>query len=160
HPILDLCAPDRVSILALAILRLDRVADLHLVVTRAIGRNIKTPPSMAIHQSERRGAVKTLFPQGGLYISRRAIITGFAMEFTIRRDGRELGPYSEQEIRSRLIAGTLTLSDLGLAEGTTEWKPLSTFAQFATSYREPVPPPIPTASRSETKPARTGHPFE
>ena len=82
------------------------------------------------------------------------------MEFTIRRDGRELGPYSEPEIRSRLIAGALTLSDLGLAEGTTEWKPLSTFAQFAASYREPLPPPIPTASRSETKSAREGHPFE
>ena len=57
------------------------------------------------------------------------------MEFMIRREGRELGPYSEPEIRSRLIAGTIALSDLGLAEGATEWAPLSTFAQFATSYR-------------------------
>ena len=67
-----------------------------------------------------------------------------AMDFMIRHEGRDLGPYSEPEIRSRLIAGTIKLSDLCLAEGTSEWAPLSTFAQFATSYREPpTPPPNP-----------------
>jgi membrane protein YdbS with pleckstrin-like domain len=63
------------------------------------------------------------------------------MEFMIRHDGRELGPYSEPEVRSRLIAGTIQLSDLGRSEGATEWAPLSSFAQFAPSYREPAPPP-------------------
>jgi Bacterial PH domain len=66
------------------------------------------------------------------------------MEFMIRHDGRELGPYSEPEVRSRLIAGTFALSDLGLAEGATEWAPLSALAQFAASFREPPPPPIAT----------------
>lgn len=66
------------------------------------------------------------------------------MEFMIRRDGRDLGPYSEVEVRNRLMAGTLALSDLSLAEGATEWAPLSAFPQFAASYREPPsPPPIP-----------------
>jgi hypothetical protein len=66
------------------------------------------------------------------------------MEFMIRRDGRDLGPYSEVEVRNRLMAGTLALSDLGLADGATEWAPLSAFPQFAASYREPPsPPPIP-----------------
>ena len=65
----------------------------------------------------------------------------------IRHEGRELGPYSEPEVRSRLIAGTIQLSDLGLGEGATEWAPLSSFAQFATSYREPPkPPPAPAAT--------------
>ncbi len=59
----------------------------------------------------------------------------------IRHEGRELGPYSEPEVRSRLIAGTIQLSDLGRSEGATEWAPLSSFPQFATSYREPPPPP-------------------
>jgi hypothetical protein len=63
------------------------------------------------------------------------------MDFMIRHEGRELGPYSEPEVRSRLIAGTIHLSDLGRSEGATEWAPLSSFAQFATSYREPPPPP-------------------
>ena len=78
------------------------------------------------------------------------------MEFMIRHNGRELGPYSEPEVRGRLIAGTLALSDLGLAEGATEWAPLSAFAQFAASFREPLPPPIPTpqgvAKASSEKP--------
>ena len=66
------------------------------------------------------------------------------MEFMIRRDSRDLGPYSEAEVRNRLIAGALALSDLGLADGAAEWAPLSAFPQFATSYREPLaPPPTP-----------------
>jgi Bacterial PH domain len=78
------------------------------------------------------------------------------MEFMIRRDSRNLGPYSESEVRNRLIAGTLALSDLTLADGATEWAPLSAFPQFATSYREPPsPPPIPAPS-VEAKPAPTG----
>jgi hypothetical protein len=78
------------------------------------------------------------------------------MEFMIRREGRELGPYSEPEVRSRLIAGTIALSDLGLAEGAEEWTPLSTFAQFATSYREPpLAPPIPAPRNDATPPAKS-----
>jgi hypothetical protein len=74
------------------------------------------------------------------------------MEFMIRRDGRDLGPYSEIEVRNRLMAGTLALSDLGLADGATKWAPLSAFPQFATSYRElPSPPPIPAVA-ADTKP--------
>ena len=61
------------------------------------------------------------------------------MELLIRHDGRDLGPYSEAEIKSRLAAGTIACSDLALAHGTTEWRPLSSFAQFA----EYAPPPIP-----------------
>jgi len=70
----------------------------------------------------------------------------------IRHEGRELGPYSEPEVRSRLIAGTIQLSDLGLSEGATDWAPLSSFAQFATSYREPPAPPPTSAVPIQTKP--------
>ena len=62
----------------------------------------------------------------------------------IRQDGRELGPYSETEVRSRLLSGAIKFSDLAVPEGSTQWAPLSSFDQFATSYREPaVPPPSP-----------------
>ena len=61
------------------------------------------------------------------------------MEFLIRHDGREFGPYSEPEVKSRLASGTIALSDPALATGTTEWTPLSSFGQFA-------PPPLPTAT--------------
>jgi hypothetical protein len=68
------------------------------------------------------------------------------MDYMIRHNGRDLGPYSEAEVRERLIAGTLALSDFGLTDGVTEWAPLLTFPQFATTYRQPpIPPPIPRA---------------
>jgi hypothetical protein len=68
------------------------------------------------------------------------------MEFTIRHEGRELGPYSELEIRSRLIAGLVERSDLARAEGETEWLPLSTFGQFSIADREPPLPQAATTS--------------
>jgi hypothetical protein len=52
------------------------------------------------------------------------------MEFFIRHEGRELGPYSEAEIKIRLGAGSIALADPALAQGSTEWKPLSTFPEF------------------------------
>ena len=74
------------------------------------------------------------------------------MDFMIRHEGRELGPYSELEVRSRLIAGAIQLSDLGRSEGATEWTPLSSFEQFATSYREALPPPLNSVPANESKP--------
>ncbi|MEN3369271.1 MAG: hypothetical protein V7609_1414 [Verrucomicrobiota bacterium] len=75
------------------------------------------------------------------------------MDFMIHHEGRDLGPYSEPEVRSRLIAGTLSPSDVGWHEGATEWAPLSTFQQFAPSYREPLPappPPLPSAAQTSS----------
>jgi hypothetical protein len=69
------------------------------------------------------------------------------MDFMIHHQGRDLGPYSEPEVRSRLIAGSISLSDLGWHEGATEWAPLSAFPQFATGYRE-SPPPLPSDART------------
>ena len=76
----------------------------------------------------------------------------------IRHEGRELGPYSESEIRARLIAGAITLTDLALSEGATEWTSLSSFTQFGTSYREPSatpsppPPPLPPSPAPAPRP--------
>lgn len=67
------------------------------------------------------------------------------MEFLIRREGRDLGPYSEAEVKSRLDAGTLALSDFGRVSGATDWVPLSSLGQFA-------PPPI-AAAPATAKPA-------
>jgi hypothetical protein len=52
------------------------------------------------------------------------------MEFFILHEGRELGPYSEAEVKSRLTDGAIALSDLAVAQGETEWKSLSGFAPF------------------------------
>jgi hypothetical protein len=67
------------------------------------------------------------------------------MEFLIRHDGRELGPYTEAEVTSRLNAGTIALSDLASGDGSP-WAPLSTFRPFAPPEPPPSPPPIPAPS--------------
>ncbi len=72
----------------------------------------------------------------------------------IRREGRELGPYSEPEVRSRLIAGTIALSDLVLREGAIEWVALASLKEFASSYRElPLPPPVVAPPKKADPPA-------
>jgi membrane protein YdbS with pleckstrin-like domain len=68
------------------------------------------------------------------------------MEFLIRHEGRELGPYSESELKIRLLSGAVVLSDLALAEGSSEWRALSSLPEFAPA---PPPPPLPAA---DTKP--------
>lgn len=67
------------------------------------------------------------------------------MEFLIRHDGHELGPYSEAEVKSRLIAGSIAASDLALVRGETEWRPLSAIPPFA-------PPPPPLVANDSAKP--------
>ena len=65
------------------------------------------------------------------------------MEFLIHHGGREIGPYSESEVRSRLISGAINSSDLAWHEGATDWAPLFSFAQFTASPRQ-TPPPLPS----------------
>lgn len=72
------------------------------------------------------------------------------MEFLIHHDGREIGPYSESEVRSRLISGAIISSDLAWHEGAPDWAPLSFFPQFASKPRPITPPPIPSSVRSRS----------
>jgi hypothetical protein len=60
------------------------------------------------------------------------------MEFFIRHEGRELGPYTEAEVKSRLTEGAITLTDFALRHGEMEWKPLLTFTPFGAP---PIPQP-------------------
>jgi membrane protein YdbS with pleckstrin-like domain len=71
------------------------------------------------------------------------------MEFLIHHDGREMGPYSESEVRSRLLSGAIVSSDLAWHEGAPDWAPLSSFPQFAGRPRS-TPPPVPAFRRSES----------
>src|SRR3954447_26972698 len=48
------------------------------------------------------------------------------MQIHIARDGKQLGPYSIEEINLQLAAGTLNLSDNAWYEGAAGWAPLST----------------------------------
>ena len=72
------------------------------------------------------------------------------MEFLIRHEGRDLGPYSEAEVKSRLLVGSISPSDLALVQGETEWRPLSATPPFA----PPAPPPPPVAADPGKPPLR------
>ena len=65
------------------------------------------------------------------------------MDFLVHHDGREIGPYSESEILSRLSSGAIVPSDLAWHQGASEWAPLSSFAPFAAIHRQ-TPPPLPS----------------
>jgi hypothetical protein len=65
------------------------------------------------------------------------------MDFLIHHDGREIGPYSESEVLSRLSSGAIATSDLAWHQGASDWAPLSSFAPFATIHRQ-TPPPLPS----------------
>jgi hypothetical protein len=65
------------------------------------------------------------------------------MDFLIHHDGREIGPYSESEVRSRLSSGAIVPSDLAWHQGASEWAPLFSFAPFAAIHHQ-TPPPLPS----------------
>ena len=48
------------------------------------------------------------------------------MQIHIARDGKQLGPFSLEEINRQLAAGTLSLSDQAWYEGAAGWAALST----------------------------------
>jgi hypothetical protein len=48
------------------------------------------------------------------------------MQIHVARDGKQLGPFSLEEINRQLAAGTLSLSDQAWYEGAAGWAPLST----------------------------------
>jgi hypothetical protein len=71
------------------------------------------------------------------------------MDFMIHHDGREIGPYSESEVRSRLISGAITPSDFAWHQEASDWAPLSSFSQFASVPRR-TPPPLPSSCRARS----------
>ena len=122
-------------------------------VTKNPGVHIRADVIVRIKSREMRGVKSALFALP-LYIRSRPFIR-LAMDFMIQQEGRELGPYSEPEIKNRLVTGTITLSHLARPDGATEWTPLSSFAQFAASP-SPAPPRISAAPRPSLDPKTLG----
>jgi len=63
------------------------------------------------------------------------------MNYYISLNGKQEGPFSEEEIKQKLIAGRFALSDLAWTEGTAEWKTLSTL------FNIPILAPTPDRSQ-------------
>jgi TM2 domain-containing membrane protein YozV len=60
-------------------------------------------------------------------------------------DGQTYGPVSADQLRHWVAEHRVNLQSLVLAEGSTEWKPLSAFQEFATEAKPPpsVTPNVP-----------------
>jgi TM2 domain-containing membrane protein YozV len=73
----------------------------------------------------------------------------------IGADGQQYGPVSSDQLRRWMAENRLRAETLVQAEGTVDWKPLSSFAEFAGTHFTPptmtpspgsCPPPNPRAS--------------
>lgn len=84
------------------------------------------------------------------------------MQIHIARDGKQLGPFSLEEINRQLAAGTLTLSDNAWYEGAAGWAPLSSVpgvAGGAASGSAAIPAAIaPSAATVPTPPSNPAVP--
>lgn len=64
-------------------------------------------------------------------------------------DGRQYGPVNADQIRRWIAEGRANAQTQTLAEGATEWKPLSAVPEFAVHFGSPIPPAI--------RPSPVGH---
>jgi Domain of unknown function (DUF4190)/GYF domain 2 len=81
------------------------------------------------------------------------------MQIHIARDGKQLGPFSLEEINRQVAAGTLSLTDNAWYEGAAGWAPLSTVpgvTSATTSSSANVPPPATSPSVTTVPPATSG----
>src|SRR5580765_1034090 len=65
----------------------------------------------------------------------------------IGADGNQYGPISAEQLRQWIAEGRANAQTKILAEGTTEWKPLSEFPEFFGTAAAPppgAPPPTPS----------------
>jgi hypothetical protein len=56
-------------------------------------------------------------------------------------DGRQYGPVSVDVVREWIAAGRANAETMVQPEGTTDWKPLGSFAEFADALAAKAPPP-------------------
>jgi hypothetical protein len=70
------------------------------------------------------------------------------MQIHIARDGKQLGPFSLEEINRQLAAGTLSLSDNAWYEGAAGWAPLSTVPGVSSGLSTATPQISPATTLS------------
>lgn len=66
-------------------------------------------------------------------------------------DGRPYGPVSADQLRQWITEGRASGATLVQAEGASDWKPLSTLAEFATATAAAVPPVLQGADTRKSK---------
>lgn len=68
----------------------------------------------------------------------------------IYQNDQQIGPYTEEEIRTRVQLGAISTTSLAWQEGMTDWQPLGSFPFFQTPRSVPlaIPPQIPNGSKT------------
>ena len=74
----------------------------------------------------------------------------------IGADGQPYGPVSVDQIRRWITEGRAAGHTLLQAEGSTEWKPLSQFSEFAPDIKTPPPPMATPPAAIPPNPAMAG----
>src|SRR5688572_24094958 len=62
----------------------------------------------------------------------------YTMEIHILRDGKQIGPFTEETVQSLLKQGNILINDLAWSPGLDGWSPL-----HAVLYPAAQPPPVP-----------------
>jgi hypothetical protein len=69
------------------------------------------------------------------------------MQFYIHRNGQQLGPFSADQVRSHLLSGTFSSTDLAWHEGASGWAPLTSFPDIVGPTRPGIANPPDPFSR-------------
>jgi TM2 domain-containing membrane protein YozV len=72
----------------------------------------------------------------------------------IGADGRQYGPISADQIRRWIGEGRANGQTMLQAEGASDWRPLGSFPEFATSIPLSVPPPLASPGIYDTRKSR------
>jgi uncharacterized RDD family membrane protein YckC len=74
------------------------------------------------------------------------------MRYFIGKNGKQLGPFTEDQVRTQLAAGLFTYTDLGWHEGLADWKPLSALFPAADEAASAPPAMFPRGDTALPRP--------
>jgi hypothetical protein len=77
------------------------------------------------------------------------------MNYFIGKNGQQLGPFSEEQVRDMVRGGMVSPDDLGWCPGTPAWVPLHQLLGAASAPAPSMPPPI--TGGATAKSAHQGH---
>ena len=83
-------------------------------------------------------------------------IRAASMQIYIHREGQQFGPYSVEEAKEHLAAGSLRAADMAWHEGMADWMPLAQLEGMAPAAAPTVPKPVQMTQPSWIPPKRTG----
>jgi hypothetical protein len=78
-----------------------------------------------------------------------------SMNYFIGKNGQQLGPFSEEQVRDMVRGGMVSPEDLGWHQGTTAWVPLHQLLGAVPASAPSTPPPI--TGGATAKSAHQGH---